>query len=363
MDKQTELANNEVYDGVRQYYGQTLQSSSDLKTDACCTPGSAPEHIKNILPLIADEVKDKYYGCGSPIPLCLEGRTVLDLGSGTGRDCFIMSKLVGPQGMVFGMDMTDKQIEIALKYIDEHTRCFGYSKPNVDFIHDYLENISEHFDNGSVDVVTSNCVINLTEDKEVILKQVYDVLKWGGEMYFADIYADRRVPGHIYKDPVLRGECLGGALYYKDFERIARRAGFIDPRIITQRPVNTSNPKIQKLVGPVKFYSVTYRLWKIEDLEDACEDYGHTAVYKGGIDSAEHSFALDNGHIFERNKPERVCGNTALMLSATRFGPYFNVSGSFSEHFGAFANCGSIGKTAGSPAVELLLLIILQKGF
>ena len=330
------------YDTVKKYYSEVLQKNSDLKTDACCTPETASAHIKEALLLINSEVKDKYYGCGSPIPLCLEDLEILDLGCGTGRDCYVMSKLASQEGFVYGIDMTENQIAVAKKYIDEQTAAFGYSKPNLIFIHDYIENIRKHFEKESLDVVTSNCVINLTEDKEAILQQVYEVLKFGGEMYFSDIYTDRRVPKEISKDPVLRGECFGGALYYKDFERIAHKVGFSDPRIFFRRTLNIDNEQIQSRVENINFYSVTYRLWKLKGLEDACEDYGHIAVYNGQIPQSPFKFELDNGHVFHKNKPERICGNTALMLSETRFKKYFQVLGSFKEHFGAFENCSNV---------------------
>lgn len=345
MDTQTNQPQSRPqYDTVKNYYGKTLQKSSDLKTDACCTPGTLPMHIKQVLSLINNEIKDRYYGCGSPIPLCIEGLKILDLGCGTGRDCYVMSKLLGQKGFAYGIDMTKDQIAIAKKYIDEQTAVFGYSKSNVKFIFDYIENLRKHFEKESLDVVTSNCVINLTEDKQVVLRQVYEVLKFGGEMYFSDIYADRRMPEELSKDPVLRGECLGGALYYKDFERMARKAGFADPRIFSKRTLNISNEQVQDKVGNINFCSVTYRLWKLKNLEETCEDYGHVAVYTGQIPESPFKFELDSGHTFYKNKPERICGNTALMLSATRFSKYFQLTGSFREHFGAFENCSNVAQ-------------------
>ena len=164
------LKSNPKYDTVKKYYGEVIQRTSDLKTDVCCTADTVPVHIKKVLPLIESEVKDKYYGCGSPVPLCIEGLKILDLGCGTGRDCFVMSKLVGAKGFVYGIDMTDNQISVALKYIDKQTEAFGYNKSNVKFIYDYIENLNEHFEKESMDVVTSNCVIYLTEDKEIVLQ-------------------------------------------------------------------------------------------------------------------------------------------------------------------------------------------------
>lgn len=217
MDAQAEvLQSDRRYDSVKRYYGEVLQKSSDLKTDACCTSEALGPHIQEALALINDE------------------------------------------------------------------------------------------------------------------------------MYFSDVYADRRVPEDISKDPILRGECLGGALYYRDFERIARKAGFVDPRIFSMRTINIDNPRIEGLVENIAFYSITYRLWKLEGLEDACEDYGHVAVYNGRIPESPFKFELDRGHLFFKNKPERVCGNTALMLSRTRFKEYFEVAGSFREHFGAFEGCRTV---------------------
>jgi SAM-dependent methyltransferase len=345
MDSRADVLQSDPrYDGVKEYYGQVLQGSSDLKTDACCTSKAVPKHIEQALALINDEIRSKYYGCGSPIPLCIEGLRILDLGCGTGRDCYVMSKLSGQGGFVNGIDMTENQMAVAKKYVGRQMSAFGYSRPNVRFIFEYIENLRDHFERESLDLVTSNCAINLTEDKEVVLQQVYEALKFGGEMYFSDVYADRRVPEEISRDPVLRGECLGGALYCRDFERMARKAGFEDPRIFSMTAINIDDPEIQKLVANVNFYSITYRLWKLEGLEDGCEDYGHVALYNGQIAESPFKFELDRGHVFYKNKPERICGNTALMLSRTRFKEHFEVAGTFKEHFGAFESCGSGGK-------------------
>ena len=336
-------------ENAKRYYGETLHGTADLKTSACCTPDSLPAHIKKILPYIAEEIKAKYYGCGSPVPLAMDGLKVLDLGCGTGRDTYVMSKLVGQNGFVYGLDMTEKQLDVARRYIPEQTARFGYDRPNVRFIQDYIENAGVHFKDGALDLVISNCVINLAEDKESIIKQVWRMLKPGGEFYFSDIYSDRRIPGGLKKDPILHGECLGGALYYKDFERIARKVGFADPRVMSKRSIDITNEEIKNLTGNIVFYSITYRLWKLEGLEDACEEYGHIAVYKGGVSESPFKFELDSSHVFEKNLPARVCGNTALMLSETRFRDYFEVTGSFDEHFGEFKDCGTPAKEKAEP--------------
>ncbi|MCX8030126.1 MAG: arsenosugar biosynthesis radical SAM protein ArsS [Thermodesulfovibrionales bacterium] len=329
----------DVHKTVKKYYGTELKGTKDLKTGACCNPDLYPPHIKDALSYVADEIKQKYYGCGSPIPPAIKGLKVLDIGCGTGRDCYILSKLVGEEGFVYGLDMTKEQIEVAKRYVDDHTKRFGYKKPNIKFIHDYIENLDRHFSENSIDIVVSNCVVNLIEDKEGVIKQIYKILKYGGEFYFSDIYADRRLPDWMRKNPLLYGECLGGALYCKDFERIAQRVGFTDPRVVSKRAVDIKNEVIEKLIENIEFYSITYRLWKIDGLEDACEDYGHIAIYKGGIPESPFNFVLDSNHVFEKDRPMRVCGNTALMLLKTRVKDYFKVIGDFSMHFGAFKGC------------------------
>jgi arsenite methyltransferase len=335
----------DIKGAVKQYYGSELKSTADMKTGACCTPDQLPAHVKEVLPYIAEEIKERYYGCGSPVPPVLNGLNILDIGCGTGRDCYVFSKLAGEEGFVHGIDMTESQIEVAMKYQTEQAARFGYKKSNVHFIHDYIENLEKHFPENSLDLIVSNCVVNLIEDKEKLMKQAYKILRYGGEFYFSDIYADRRLPEHLRKNPLLYGECLGGSLYSKDFERIARKAGFADPRIISKRVIDISQEEIKSLTGNISFCSITYRLWKIQGLEDACEDYGHVAIYRGGIPESPFTLELDADHVFEKDKPERVCGNTALMLSETRFSPYTEIIGNFSQHFGLFESCSTTTST------------------
>ena len=134
---------------------------------------------------------------------------------------------------------------------------------------------------------------------------------------------------------------FGRSPLLEGFRKDARKAGFIDPRVVSKRVVGISNEEIKQLVENITFYSITYRLWKIKGLEDACEDYGHVAVYRGGIPESPFKLALDADHVFEKDKPERVCGNTALMISDTRLSGYFEVIGSFAQHFGLFEGCST----------------------
>ena len=107
-----------MYEQVQKYYGETLSHSDDLKTNACCTDESMPDHMKTILANIHDEVMAKYYGCGMVSPQLLKGMKILDLGSGSGKDCYALAQLVGEEGEVVGVDMTDEQLAVANKHID-----------------------------------------------------------------------------------------------------------------------------------------------------------------------------------------------------------------------------------------------------
>ncbi len=339
-------------DNAKEYYGEVLSSSSDLKTTACYTLDMIPGRVKDTLPYIMDEIKDRYYGCGSPMPPVLENQTMLDLGCGSGRDVYVLSKLAGQGGFIHGIDMTGNQINVAKKYQEEQTKRFEYEKINTNFIHDYIENIDKYFEEESIDIVISNCVINLLEDKRDILKKVYKILKNGGEFYFSDVYSSRRLPEHVKKDKVLHGECLGGALYANDFVRFAIEAGFVEPRIVSMKDIDITDKEVQKLVGKTKFCSITYRLWKIPGLDSVCEDYGQFAIYKGGVKESEMEFQLDSNHLFEINRPEHVCKNTADMLSKTRYKEYFEIIGNTDIHFGEFKGCATLASEAQDEKAE-----------
>lgn len=117
-----------IHAEVREYYGRRFSGSNDLKTDAaCCATAAPPRYVAEVMPLIADEVVECFCGCGSPIPPALEGATVLDLGCGTGRDVYVLSKLVGSHGRVIGIDMTQSQLDVARKYQKEQRKRFGSS--------------------------------------------------------------------------------------------------------------------------------------------------------------------------------------------------------------------------------------------
>ena len=322
---------------VKDYYGQTLQSTADLRTSACCTDEALPAHHKAILADIADEVLARFYGCGSPLPPALDGCTVLDLGCGTGRDAFLAAALVGPTGRVIGIDMTEEQLAVAQRYEAEQAARFGFDAPTTSFRLGDIEDLAAAgIEDESVDVVISNCVINLATDKRAVFAEIFRVLKPGGELYFADVFADRRIPADVAADPVLYGECLGGALYAEDFRRMMEAVGCVDYRVVTQRPLTVDDPALAAKLGNIQFSSVTVRAFKLASLEDRCEDYGQVAYYDGTIPEHPHAFALDDHHVFETGRPMLVCGNSAAMVEETRYGRHFRVVGDRSVHYGLF---------------------------
>lgn len=333
--------NRDIHDVVRDYYGKELETSSDLKTNACSTADAYPDYIKALIGKVHPEVVGKYYGCGLTIPTKLEGKKVLDLGSGAGRDVYIAAQLVGENGYVVGVDMTKEQLDVANKYVDHHMKAFGFKASNLEFKQGYLEELSNiGLVNESFDVIISNCVINLVKDKKTVLKSCYDLLAQGGEMYFSDVYASRRIPKELENDEVLYGECLSGALYWNDFENLAKEVGFRDPRVVESSPITIENKTLEAKVGDIEFYSVTYRLFKIDELEHDCEDFGQAVIYKGSVGFQEKGFLLDEHHYFAKGKVEPVCGNSWLMLEKTRFKDDFEFVGNFEKHFGIFEGCG-----------------------
>lgn len=336
---------------VKEYYGKVLRSSDDLRTKACCTPDNMPDRLKALLSNVHDEVLAKYYGCGLVVPDRLQGCRVLDLGCGSGRDVFVLSQLVGSAGEVVGVDMTPEQLETARSHITWHKEKFGYDRPNVRFLQGFIEDLPAlGLEPGSFDAIVSNCVLNLSIDKSAVLRGVFDLLRPGGEFYFADVYADRRLSNALRNDPVVYGECLGGALYWGDFMQLARSAGFADPRLVTTRALEIIDPEIEAKVGAAKFYSATYRLFKVEALEPACEDYGQAVVYQGGIIGAEDVFNLDHHHAIECGRVFPVCGNTWHILKESRFASHFHFIGDFSKHYGIFPGCGSSMPFTHKPA-------------
>uniref|UniRef100_A0A7S1VEX3 Arsenite methyltransferase n=1 Tax=Grammatophora oceanica TaxID=210454 RepID=A0A7S1VEX3_9STRA len=262
--------------------------------------------------------------------------------------------------------MTDEQLVAARSTLDYHEEKFGYS--NVQFHNGFLETLDQipQLEERSFDLIISNCVINLCQDKEAVLRHCTRLLKPGGEMYLTDVYASRRVPQVLKDDEVLWGECLSGALYWNDFENLARKVGFVDPRLVEDAPITIESADVQRAMDEagqqdLSFYSATYRLWNMPTpkLEPHCEDYGQAVIYKGDIPRYPSGWLLDKHHYFETNRIKTVCGNTYTMLKDSLLENHFDFLGDFSTHFGIFDGCGTsmpyddpFGKKPGSTGKD-----------
>jgi SAM-dependent methyltransferase len=234
--------------------------------------------------------------------------------------------------------MTPEQLAVAERHREYHRERYGHARSNVRFIEGRIEALEAlGLEPASFDLIVSNCVINLSPDKPAVLGQARALLRPGGEMYFSDVYADRRVPAELMQDPVLHGECLAGALYWNDFMHLARDAGFADPRLVEDRPLAVSDPEIAARLAPARFYSATYRLFALPDLEPGCEDYGQAVAYRGSLPGHAGQWALDKTHVFATGRVVAVSGNTWRMLRGSRFAAHFDFFGDGSRHLGVFA--------------------------
>jgi SAM-dependent methyltransferase len=296
-----------------------------------------PLRLERILRQLDEEVVDHFSGCGSPIPESIEGRRILDLGCGTGRDVFLCASLAGPAGFVLGLDNEEEGLTIARRHVEATMARLGHPEPTVAFRRGSIDRLRDaELNEEDFDVVISNRALNLVKDKLAVLREVFRVLKPGGELYFADVYSDRRLPPDIVADEEINREHLGGALYVGDFLRLARRAGFLDPRIVETRPLALADPELGQRLGGVVFWTATFRLFKISGLEDGEEDYGQAAIYRGTVEGCAHHFQLDTTNRFETGRAQRIGGNTARILTQSRFAPHFKLTGNQNLHFGPF---------------------------
>ncbi|MFQ5353948.1 MAG: methyltransferase domain-containing protein [Thermodesulfobacteriota bacterium] len=291
-------------ENVKTFYGA---AAAEPQPELCCPTAYAGGDTSHI----PDEVLDVSYGCGSPVALSglTEGETMLDLGAGAGIDCFIASKITGPAGKVIGIDMTDEMLEKAEKNKVEISRNLGYN--NVEFRRGYLEDIPA--EDASVDLVTSNCVINLTPDKGPVFREIYRILKNHGRFVISDIISERKVPPAMQEDSGLWGECISGALTTEQFITNAAEAGFYGITILSQT--------FYKEADGIKFYSITYRAHK-EAKGDKCLYRGHQATYLGPFESVTD----DEGHVFPRGLAIEVCTDTAKRLALKPYRGLFTIS-------------------------------------
>ncbi|XP_072248631.1 arsenite methyltransferase [Leuresthes tenuis] len=323
---------DDVRDNVKKYYGSRLESSCDLQTSAtsCSLPcRPPPRSVTDALSLVHPEVTKRFFGCGLPFPSKLDGCRVLDLGSGSGRDCYAFSKLVGPTGHVTGIDMTDELITASRQYIEYHQRKFGYEEPNVTFVKGYMEKLIEAgIPRDSMDVVISNCVICLCPDKKNVLQQAYDVLKEGGELYFSDMYASCVIPDHMKQDPVLWGEGMSGSLFWKDLISLAQEVGFSSPHLVSATHIEVHSSELKAKAGDIRYASGTYRLFKLPKRPAMS---GANVTYKGTVAEFPDQLDFDSSNSFKKDVAVEVNGEMAAILQSSRFSSDFKIQ-MFEKH-------------------------------
>jgi ubiquinone/menaquinone biosynthesis C-methylase UbiE len=294
---------------VQNFYGKAaLKPQAEL----CCPVKYDDSDIGHI----PQEVIDRFYGCGSPIVMAQvqEGETTLDLGSGAGIDCFIAAKKVGPKGKVIGVDMTDPMLEVARRSKVAVADNLGYDV--VEFKKGFLEKIPVA--DRSVDLVTSNCVINLSPDKKKVFSEIWRILKDTGRLVVADIVSDQAVPLSLQAHQDLWGECISGSLAEAEFMTQLEKAGFYGLSLIKKT--------FWKEVEGVKFYSITVRAFKFEK-KSGCKFIGQKAVYLGPYKAAMD----EEGHLFPRGETIEVCTDTAAKLKRAPYAESFKVLEVFAD--------------------------------
>ncbi|XP_029886949.1 arsenite methyltransferase isoform X3 [Aquila chrysaetos chrysaetos] len=213
------------------------------------------------------------------------------------------------------------QVEVAKKHIAYHMDKFGYRKPNVEFLQGYMEKLRDAgLADDNYDIVISNCVINLAPDKRAVLREAYRVLKPGGEMYFSDVYASQRLSETVKKHRVLWGECLGGALYWRDLYSIAEEVGFSPPCLVTASPITIIDKELEGIIGDCRFVSATFRLFKVPGSSQAGPGQ---VIYNGGIMGHERELVFDANFTFKEGEVVDVDAEMAAILGSSRFADKF----------------------------------------
>jgi len=324
---------------VLQRYGNAAR-----EVESClCLPVT---YDKSLLSVIPGEIIEKDYGCGDPSRYIHEGETVLDLGSGSGKACYIIAQIVGAQGRVIGVDFNPPMLELARKYQTSIGDQVGYH--NVDFrrgkIQDLRTNLElvdqylrqnpiqsvddlarlEEFQNHirheqplvsdeSIDVIVSNCVLNLVrpEDKKQLFAEMYRVLKRGGRVAISDIVSDEPVPEHLAQDPNLWSACVSGAFREEEFLRAFEEAKFHGIRI-----EEFSSEPYQTIEG-IEFRAITVTAYKGK--EGPCIERNQAVIYRGPWKQVID----DDGHTLERGARMAVCDKTFKLYSQPPYAGQF----------------------------------------
>ena len=330
----------EVESVVKDRYRQGAQ---ERVVDLCCPVDYDPRYLA----VIPDEVLERDYGCGDPSRHLKEGETVLDLGSGTGKICFIAAQVVGPTGRVIGVDMTDEMLQVARRNAPVVADRLGFA--NVEFRRGRIQDLALDFDlldqelarqpvasaealmraasltdelrrtrplvaGDSVDVVVSNCVLNLVdgEDKPKLFREIYRVLKNGGRAVISDIVSDEPVPLEMQQDPELWSGCISGALTETGFLEAFEQAGFHGIRILERQR------EPWRTVDGIEFRSVTVEAFKGK--AGICLERRQAVVYKGPF----REVVDDDNHRMRRGERYAVCDKTFRLYQREPYRDFFD---------------------------------------
>ncbi|MBL4902178.1 MAG: methyltransferase domain-containing protein [Desulfocapsa sp.] len=239
------LASDSGHSSVREFYGEAaLKANDDIRNPLAPAQAEAD--------FIPGKTRKHSYGCGSPVTdgAPQEGETLVDLGSGSGVECFMASASVGKTGKVYGIDMTDEMLRLAAESQEEVAERLGYT--NVEFRKGFLEQIP--LDESTADVVISNCVINLSPDKRMTYQEIFRILKPGGRLVVSDIATDTAIPATLKNNVRYRDECLGGAMQQEELVAMMEAAGFNRIRFIKRFPY--------RQVENMDFFSLTYEAFR-----------------------------------------------------------------------------------------------------
>ncbi len=310
---------------VREYYGQAAETPN---AELCCPTKFDESEVGHI----PRAVLDRFYGCGSPVAMAdpRPGEVFLDLGSGAGIDVFIAAKKVGPAGRAIGVDMTDPMLEVANANRPLVAESLGFDA--AEFRKGFLEEIPAG--DRSVDVVTSNCVINLSPDKARVFSEIWRILKDNGRVVIADIVSEGAVAPHLKTNPGLWGECTVGALTAEGFVGALETAGFYGIEILRKT--------FWKSIEGHPFFSMTVRAFKFEKTA-GCLIRGQRAVYLG----PGKAFLDEEGHTFPRGLEVAICTDTAEKLSRAPYAGSFRVLES--EGDGSLEAGGQCGPGESAP--------------
>lgn len=251
-----------IHATVREHYAERIKSSASCCGDSCCSTDSRLYPV-DLLATIPADVSNTSYGCGDPITLAAlqPGETVLDLGSGAGLDCLLAAQKVGETGRVIGVDMTPEMIDRA------RANAKRVNATNVEFRQGYLENLP--VETGMVDVIISNCVINLSPDKEKVFTEAFRVLKPGGKLAVSDIVTDGELPELVRNSLSAWAGCVAGAVEAKEYIAMMEAVGFTD---ISIKPVFFDKETVDGALDEMKL-----------DVTEYPRDAVYKAVYSAKI--------------------------------------------------------------------------------